>query len=98
MPSPPWTTPDQDEFLNSRLPDFLAAQRNKTTSEFWKIIYRDFFAKWADPQDEIAAVIVPKKRKAKGRPLLPENQTHSEWVTLRKQVFILGKYMVYSFN
>lgn len=84
MPSPPWTNPDQDEFLESRLNDFLAAQREKATTKFWKKTYRDFFDKWADPEDEIPVITVSKKRKRKAK-AVPE-QTHTEWVQMRKQV------------
>jgi hypothetical protein len=85
MSPPNWATPDQLEFLNARLSDFQAAQREKTTPTFWNVIYRDFFLRWADQNDEVWPVVEKKRKSAKSPPDCADMPL-PKWIALRKNV------------
>jgi hypothetical protein len=91
MPGHCWGTPDQIEFLTSRLPDFQDAQRNKTTAVFWVDVNRDFFKRWPSPEAEILTINVPKKARTtkKGNQQARKDYTSislAEWTDDRKNV------------
>jgi hypothetical protein len=51
-----WTTEGERNWLSELIPDFLAAQENKTTSSFWPRVYQGFAEKFpiaAPTADEI---------------------------------------------
>jgi hypothetical protein len=88
MPGHCWGTPDQIEFLTTRLPDFQDAQRNRTTAVFWVDVNREFFKRWPDPEAEVPTITVPKKAK-KGKQQVRKDYTSSsqaEWIADRKNV------------
>jgi hypothetical protein len=37
-----WTTDDERKWLSDLIPEFLAAQENKTTSSFWPKVYQGY--------------------------------------------------------
>jgi len=91
MPAPPWATPDQLEFLISRIPDFQTAQREKKTNAFWGIMTRNFFKHWPDQESEkmLAIPSKGKRRKEKRRTMPatePKTLTEKEWLDLRTEV------------
>ena len=90
MPGHCWATPDQMEFLTSRLPDFQDAQRNKTTAVFWVDVNREFFKRWPGPEAEVLTITVVKKaRSKKGKQPARKDYSGcslSEWTDDRKNV------------
>lgn len=44
-----WTTPNQEEWLKSHLADFSNAQANRTTSEFFAPIFKEWRNAWPTP-------------------------------------------------
>jgi hypothetical protein len=87
MPGHCWGTPEQTEFLTSRLPDFQDAQRNKTTSAFWLDIYQEFFKHWPNPDAEIpASITVLRKSRSKKGKQRKEYDSVAEWIDDRKNV------------
>jgi hypothetical protein len=45
-----WTTPDQEEWLNSRIAGFSDAQVNKTTSkDFFPVVFKEWRKQWPTP-------------------------------------------------
>jgi hypothetical protein len=88
MPGHCWGTPEQLEFLASRLPDFQDAQRNKTTAAFWVDVNRDFFKRWPNHDAEVPAIIVPKKGRTKKGKLQVQKDysSQAEWTDDRKNV------------
>ena len=45
-----WTTPDQEEWLKSRLAGFSDAQVNKiTTKEFFPVVFKEWRKSWPTP-------------------------------------------------
>jgi hypothetical protein len=88
MPGHCWGTPDQTDFLTSRLPDFQDAQRNKTTTAFWVDINREFFKRWPDPSAEVPAITVPRKSRSKkgNQHARKEYPSLAEWTDERKNV------------
>jgi hypothetical protein len=51
-----WTTPEQKEFLSSKIPAYLAAQSTRTTqprSDFWVPLWEAYFTQWPmEPESE----------------------------------------------
>jgi hypothetical protein len=47
MPSP-WTTPDQANWLQGRIPDFLKAQADKNLPRYFAKLYEEWFTKWSE--------------------------------------------------
>src|ERR1700676_476465 len=41
-----WTTEEQDDFLNSKIPSYLAAQSSHPRSDFWPSFYEKWFEQW----------------------------------------------------
>jgi hypothetical protein len=60
-----WTTPEQEEWMKSRLAGFCNAQVNKTTSkDFFPIVFKEWRRTWATPDptpEEISEVGSVKK-------------------------------------
>ncbi|RDB15505.1 hypothetical protein Hypma_004162 [Hypsizygus marmoreus] len=48
MPSPPWTTPEQFEFLHARMADYLAAQKGGDYSHFWAALFEDWATEYSE--------------------------------------------------
>jgi hypothetical protein len=44
-----WTTADQEEWLKSRLAGFSDAQVNKTTKEFFPVVFKEWRKPWPTP-------------------------------------------------
>ncbi|KAF8191757.1 hypothetical protein BJ912DRAFT_1058205 [Pholiota molesta] len=61
MPTPPWATSQQLDFLESQLPVFHSAQRQGTTASFFCDIHREFFFQWPNHSHEIRLFTVPNK-------------------------------------
>jgi hypothetical protein len=91
MPTPPWATSRQLEFLESQLPLFHSAQRQGTTADFFCDINREFFTNWPDHSCEIRLFTVPTKAESTERTKKDERYDLShlmqaKWVELRKSV------------
>jgi hypothetical protein len=99
MPGLSWANPDQKVFLESRGVGFAKAQNDKTLSQFWVNVCRDFFVHWPSAQSEQVpngmdptwdgSHAVPKKKKNKAiQPKDPQTLDMSleVWVGLRKEV------------
>lgn len=41
-----WTTDEQEEWLSERIPDFVQAQKDKSSSKFFGPIYSEFHRLW----------------------------------------------------
>src|SRR5882757_10501718 len=52
MPALSWANPDQKVFLESRAVAFAKAQNEKTLTQFWVEVNRDFFVHWPTPESE----------------------------------------------
>ena len=51
-----WTTPEQLEFLESKVDTFIEAQKNKRVDLFWHELQREWFEAWKEEgQDVIPA-------------------------------------------
>lgn len=48
MLPPHWTTPEQTAFLESRKPDFIAAQNNNNSTCFFPKLFKDWFERWPE--------------------------------------------------
>lgn len=96
MPGHCWGTPDQIEFLTSRLPEFQDAQRNKTTAAFWVDVNREFFKRWPDPDAEIPTITVPPaSRTKKGKQRARKSYSSvAEWTDDRKNVSQLSTWNI----
>lgn len=56
MPPPRWTTPEQLQFLESKLDTFIEAQKKKHVDLFWHELQREWFEAWKEEgQDAIPA-------------------------------------------
>lgn len=43
-----WTNPDEEEFLISRLPEYIKCQPTKAYGNFWADTFRVFLEKWPE--------------------------------------------------
>ena len=87
-----WTTKEQEDWLAERLPSFVQAQKDKTSSGFFPPIYDDFNKRWPCPtptQEEIAAaggdrakaeaILLKKYNKVRILYFKQEDLTHSTY-------------------
>ena len=111
MPTAPWATAIQLEFLKGRRGDFSAAQESKTLPAFWADIYHDFFIRWPNWAAEVQSVNdivdIPdessnkkktkKKAKLVSAPTAAAPESHEAWVSGRKNVCLTANLMVRSY-
>lgn len=43
-----WTTPEEEAFLYSQLPAYIACQATKVYHNFWNTTIRDFLSRWPE--------------------------------------------------
>lgn len=89
MPTGPWATSEQLEWLAGQRVGFAQAQQLKKLPGFWVDVNRDFFTRWPDPASEIKPVVEAStsngKKKKKNESVLSPLTT-TAWVELRKKV------------
>ena len=54
MPPASWATDEQTKWLKARIPDFVEAQGQNATDEFFNVTYTDWFNLW-ELEDPTAA-------------------------------------------
>jgi hypothetical protein len=97
MSPPPWTSPEQLDFLNGKRAAFADAQKNKTLPQFFTSIHGEFFTLWPNPDSEIVqlqpdAEVTEKKKRRKRK---SESSTpvpvpcYDEWFADRKGVSMM---------
>lgn len=79
MAPPNRTTPEQLTWLNSLKSQFYEHQKNKTLSDFWSTLDRDWFSRWPEPGVEEA------EREPDGHPL---RENAIEALSSRKSVSV----------
>jgi len=47
-----WTTPKQEEWLNSKVPGYLEASSNRCYDKFWPPLYEEWFATFPEPDPD----------------------------------------------
>jgi hypothetical protein len=47
-----WTTPEQEAWLNSKLPSYLEASVNRRYDKFWPPIYQEWFEIFPEPDPD----------------------------------------------
>jgi len=60
MPHKKWTTDEQEAWFTERLPDFIAAQQDKTMNMFYPPVYEAWFMKFPSRQPTEKEVILTK--------------------------------------
>jgi hypothetical protein len=93
MPTGPWATSEQLEWLKSQRVAFAQAQESKKLPAFWVDINREFFTCWPDQASEIETNSASgsnddgnNKRRKKGQSSKRVFETTAEWVEERKKV------------
>ncbi|KAJ3550805.1 hypothetical protein NMY22_g223 [Coprinellus aureogranulatus] len=95
MGGPIWHTIEQLEWLESQLPRFIEAQREKGEQVVGKALSTlcaEFFGMWKDPEAEAKGTYKQPKRVRKDKPQVPRkvftNKEKDEWVIERKKQVI----------
>ena len=54
MPQKKWTTQEQEDWFNARLPEFCVAMQDKTMARFFPTVYQDWFTEFpsSPPSEE----------------------------------------------
>ena len=94
MPTGPWATSEQLQWLNSQRVAFAQAQELKKLPPFWVDINREFFTRWPDQASEIETNTAStsnndgnnkRRKKVQSKHVF---ETQAEWVEERKKVCI----------
>ena len=48
MPPPRWALPDQDEYLQLNVADYLKAKKNQRVDRFWTKLNYGWFERWPE--------------------------------------------------
>ena len=99
MPALPWANPDQKVFLESRGVGFAKAQNDRTLSQFWVEVCREFFVLWPSPESEQVPNGLeptwdgsqPISKKKKNKAIKPKDPLTLDmslevWIALHKEV------------
>jgi len=91
MPTGPWATSEQLQWLNSQRVAFSQAQELKKLPAFWVNVNREFFTRWPDQASEIESHSESRdgsknKKKRKGQSKKRVFESQAEWVEERKKV------------
>jgi hypothetical protein len=81
----PWATPEQIQWLKTKLPGYTAAKANQTTSEFWPDLYERWWKEFPlgdpSPKDlEVGLTDAKQRRKARmivSRQSYAKKKTHA---------------------
>lgn len=89
MPTGPWATSEQLEWLNNQRVLFAQAQEAKKLRAFWVDVNREFFLRWPDQESEVVETNSnddgdnKKRKKVQAKRVF---ETKAEWVEERKKV------------
>ena len=93
MPTGPWATSEQLEWLKDQRVAFSQAQESKKLPMFWVDIYWEFFIRWPDQASETEAIVESSNdggnRKGAKETQRKQFDTTPEWVAERKKVCLL---------